>query len=293
MASSSQQPTPQRPSAPAPVSKTDRRYDDEMPSANELMEIASKSLQTGAVTGRTISQLIQTYTDQGCRCWLCLGGVGLVVGAGSGIVRSAPPALFALVAGLQWFALGSSYMGKIRWRRNSQSRLLITYIQLQGASYGMHGVVKKILPLQTTLRRAVLPAVCPEWSVACSVSLLIATPWILGTINNCVGGPRNIIPGILFFGTVGATGQYISQRFRNKPQDDDSKPKSSWLDSKWSPMRRLTDKEYEEKLEEKILRIDAEISIIDDSIASLRAHSNSVKSDEKRETLQKSWSTNL
>ncbi|KAI2639834.1 hypothetical protein GGS26DRAFT_287008 [Hypomontagnella submonticulosa] len=229
MASSSQQPTPQRPSAPAPVSKTDRRYDDEMPSANELMEIASKSLQTGAVTG----------------------GVGLVVGAGSGIVRSAPPALFALVAGLQWFALGSSYMASrsLLWHAwgGEENLTPSDYVKASGVAGGVSGMV-----------------------------------------GGMFRGPRNIIPGILFFGTVGATGQYISQRFRNKPQDDDSKPKSSWLDSKWSPMRRLTDKEYEEKLEEKILRIDAEISIIDDSIASLRAHSNSVKSDEKRETLQKS-----
>ena len=108
---------------------------------------------------------------------------------------------------------------------------------------------------------------------------------ILGTVNNCVGGPRNIIPGILFFGTVGATGQYVSQRFKSKSQDDS---KSSWLDSKWVPLKRLTDKEYEEKLEEKILRIDAEISIIDENIASLRANSESVKSDEKNETSRKS-----
>lgn len=36
-------------------------------------------------------------------------------------------------------------------------------------------------------------------------------------------------------------------------------------------MKRLSDKEYEEKLEEKILRINAEIAIIDENIASLRA----------------------
>lgn len=53
-APSSQQPTPQRPTAQA--SKADNTYDDEMPSANELLEIAKKSLQTGAVTGKTVSQ---------------------------------------------------------------------------------------------------------------------------------------------------------------------------------------------------------------------------------------------
>ena len=43
----------------------------------------------------------------------CTGGIGLLLGAGSGIVRSAPPTLFALFAGLQWFTLGSTYMGEI------------------------------------------------------------------------------------------------------------------------------------------------------------------------------------
>lgn len=59
MAPSSQQPTPQRPSTPAP--KADNTYDDEMPSANELMEIAKRSLQTGAVTGKAVSQQVVVY----------------------------------------------------------------------------------------------------------------------------------------------------------------------------------------------------------------------------------------
>ena len=41
-----------------------------------------------------------------------LGAMGIVFGAGAGIIRGAPPALFALVAGLQWFSLGSSYIGQ-------------------------------------------------------------------------------------------------------------------------------------------------------------------------------------
>lgn len=44
----------------------------------------------------------------------------------------------------------------------------------------------------------------------------------------------------------------------------------SWF-SKISPLRSLSDKEYEDMLLEKILRIDAEIALIDESIAALRA----------------------
>lgn len=62
----------------------------EMPTAAELAGIGIRSLKVGGATG----------------------AVGLFVGAGAGIVRSAPPTLFALVASFQWFTLGSSYTGE-------------------------------------------------------------------------------------------------------------------------------------------------------------------------------------
>ncbi|KAI0840634.1 hypothetical protein F5Y06DRAFT_244601 [Hypoxylon sp. FL0890] len=223
MASPSQPSTPQRP--PSPGSREGGIYDDdEMPSANELMHIASKSLQTGAV----------------------LGGIGLVVGAGAGIVRSAPPTLFALFAGFQWFTLGSSYMASrsLLWHAwgGEENLTPSDHVKASGVAGGVSGMV-----------------------------------------GGMFRGPRNIIPGILFFGTLGASGTYLSQRFKNKSKDSESQPKTGWLDSKWSPLKRLSDREYEEKLEEKILRINAEISLIDDSIASLRASSNTTtKSDRGR-----------
>ena len=85
-----------------------------MPSSNELFDIAAKSLQTGALTGMyqcfvserpslPPSELLNPSPP---------GTLGAAIGAGSGILRNAPPTLFALFAGLQWFALGSSFMGK-------------------------------------------------------------------------------------------------------------------------------------------------------------------------------------
>ncbi|KAI1417852.1 hypothetical protein F5Y13DRAFT_63269 [Hypoxylon sp. FL1857] len=228
MASPSQSSTPQRPPASPPNSRGADRYDDEMPSANELKEIASKSLQTGAL----------------------FGGIGLVVGAGAGIARSAPPTLFALFAGLQWFALGSTYMA---------SRSLLWH-----AWGGEENLTQ---------------------------SDLVKASGVAGGVSGMVGGmfrgPRNIIPGILFFGTVGATSTYFTQRLKNKSKENESKPKSGWLDSKWSPLKRLSDKEYEEKLEEKILRINAEISIIDDNIASLRASSRTSAKSNQGSTVDK------
>ncbi|KAI0887092.1 uncharacterized protein GGS22DRAFT_104236 [Annulohypoxylon maeteangense] len=214
MASSSQPPTPQRSKALPPNAGVNDRYSTDM-SHNVVKDIAAKSIQTGAA----------------------MGAVGMLFGAGAGIVRSAPPVIFAFVAGLQWFGLGSTYMA-------SKSVLLHSW-----------GGEENI-----TLSDRVKAS-----GTAGGVS---------GMVGGMIRGPRNIIPGILVFGTLGGVGEYLSQRFKDSSRNKESKPKSSWLDSRWSPMRKLSDKEYEEMLEQKILRINAEISIIDDSIASLRESSN-------------------
>ncbi|KAI0539834.1 hypothetical protein GGR58DRAFT_462951 [Xylaria digitata] len=184
----------------------------EMPSTTELWQISAKSLQTGMLTG----------------------GLGLLFGAGTGIIRSAPPTLFALFAGLQWFTLGSSYM----------------------ASRGL---------------------LCHAWGGEenLSSSDLVKVGGVAGGVSGMTGGmirgPRNILPGMLCFGALGAGGSYLSQLFRGT----ESRPKTSWLDSKWSPMQRLSDEDYMDKVEEKILQLDAEIAIIDENVASLKASSTS------------------
>lgn len=50
------------------------------------------------------------------------------------------------------------------------------------------------------------------------------------------------------------------------------------VNSKYSPMSVLTNKQYEELLQEKLLRVDTEIAIIDDDIAKLRTESKVEKS---------------
>ncbi|KAI1457171.1 hypothetical protein F4805DRAFT_202938 [Annulohypoxylon moriforme] len=224
MASSSQRPTPQQPKTSPPASGANDIYIPDA-SHNVVMDIAVKSIQTGAA----------------------FGAVGMMFGAGAGIVRSAPPVIFAFVAGLQWFGLGSTYMA-------SRGALLHTW----GGEEN-----------NTSSDRV------KASTIAGGVS---------GMVGGMIRGPRNIIPGILVFSTLGSAGEYLSQRFKKNPKDNESKPKTSWLDSKWSPMKRLSDKEYEEMLEEKILRINAEISLIDDSIASLRESSGqpTKPSEEKR-----------
>lgn len=51
---------------------------------------------------------------------------------------------------------------------------------------------------------------------------------------------------------------------------DPSAPKRSWLESKWVPITPLSDQQYAEFLEDKILKAEAEIAIIDENIDALR-----------------------
>ncbi|KAH9906446.1 hypothetical protein F4778DRAFT_778842 [Xylariomycetidae sp. FL2044] len=212
-------------SASAPNANDPRAGNDEIP-IEELKKIAAKSLQTGAVAG----------------------GIGLLVGAGAGIMRSAPPTLFAVVAGLQWFTLGSSYIA---------SRSLLWHAWGGEENLSPSDLVK-------------------AGAVAGSVS---------GMVGGMFRGPRNIIPGMLFFGSLGAGTTFLTQQLK----DRESKPKTktSWLDSKWSPMQKLTDEEYEQKLEEKILRIRAEIAIVDEHITALKASKEPPKTAAEATTTSK------
>ncbi|ORY69460.1 uncharacterized protein BCR38DRAFT_86036 [Pseudomassariella vexata] len=203
---------PQPPhSQPPPQAQSPTRPEDGMPSAAELYQIAAKSLQTGALTG----------------------AAGLAIGAGGGIMRGAPPALFAAFAGLQWFALGSSYMA---------SRSLLWHAW--GGEQNL--------------------------SQADRIKSSAAAGGVSGMIGGMVRGPRNILPGMLVLSLLGGGATFVSQQLQNRPQP---KEKTSWLASEWSPLRPLSGKEYESILEEKILKLDAEISIIEENIAAIKASS--------------------
>lgn len=72
------------------------------------------------------------------------------------------------------------------------------------------------------------------------------------------------------WGVLGAGGQIIANGMSNrKPKVKDEN--DSWLRSNWSPLRKLTDQEYIDMMEEKILRVDADIALIDDRIAELKS----------------------
>lgn len=82
------------------------------------------------------------------------------------------------------------------------------------------------------------------------------------------------------WGVLGAAGQMVANGMSNrKPQVKDEN--DSWLRSKWSPLKKLTDQEYIDMMEEKILRVDADIALVDDRIAELKSTDQRAK-DENR-----------
>jgi hypothetical protein len=99
------------------------------------------------------------------------------------------------------------------------------------------------------------------------------------------------------FAIFGATGQAVynwaDARNSELVEKGETDKKNSILNSKWSPMKVLSDSEYENMLREKLLRVNAQIALVDESIEALRAQQrqlvaeNDKKLPEPKDTLSK------
>ena len=96
-----------------------------------------------------------------------------------------------------------------------------------------------------------------------------------------IGSRRTILPATLIFTTLGYTGQkgynYLDARNTHKQHlaatDPSFDRKSIWrriADSKYMPMKVLSDQEYEAVLKEKLVRVEAEIALVDEDIAKIK-----------------------
>lgn len=109
---------------------------------------------------------------------------------------------------------------------------------------------------------------------------------IAGGVAGATGGMLrsrgNIIPGAIMFSIFGAAGQAIYNRAdANHVENPEKKNlKDSWINSKWSPMKVLSDAEYEGMMQEKLLRVNADIALIDESIAALRIQEEACKKEQ-------------
>ncbi|KAM0273951.1 hypothetical protein ACHAQH_008094 [Verticillium albo-atrum] len=159
------------------------------------------------------------------------GAAGVFTGITAGIIRDASPALFGIASGIQWFTLGSTY-----WLSRTVA------IKAWGGEANI--------------------------SKADRTKASALAGGTAGVVGGLIRGPSNILPGFIIFSLAGGIGQAFTNRLVNAPADPNSK---SILQSKWSPLKKLTDDEYRDLMDEKILRVDTEIALIDDKIAELRA----------------------
>ncbi|KAK2035067.1 hypothetical protein LX32DRAFT_688739 [Colletotrichum zoysiae] len=160
------------------------------------------------------------------------GTIGMFSGIAAGIVRDTTPALFALASGIQWFALGSSY-----WL----SRTVVM------SAWGGEEKLSNSSKVQAS-------------AIAGGTA---------GMVGGLIRGPKNIVPGVMVFSLIGGTGQVFFNSMQDRPEVTEKK--KSFFESNWSPLKKLSDDEYREMIDEKMLKIDAEIALIDDKIAELRA----------------------
>ncbi|KAL5347629.1 hypothetical protein ACLOAV_007038 [Pseudogymnoascus australis] len=158
---------------------------------------------------------------------------GLLFGAVSGVIRSTTPTLFALASGLQWFTLGSTF-------------------------YATRTIVLRELHADTG-------------ESARKISASAIAGGVSGGIGGLLRSRRNVLPGTLIFATFGALGQaaynYADSREGRKEGEGE---KGGWLDSRWSPVKALSDEEYGKILEERMLKLEAEIALIDESIREVK-----------------------
>lgn len=156
-------------------------------------------------------------------------------------MRSAPPILFGLFASLQWFALGSSF---------TSIRCLLWHAW---------GGEENLKPGEKVLASTIAGAGS-------------------GMTGGLIRGPTNIIPGVFVFSALGGGSTYIANRIQERQRlarEQNKPPFWSTFWKKWSPLQAIDDKEYEKILEEKILRLDAQIAVIDDHLVALKASNQS------------------
>ncbi|KAA8567939.1 hypothetical protein EYC84_008376 [Monilinia fructicola] len=171
---------------------------------------------------------------------------GTIVGGFSGILVSRTPVLFAVASSIQWGILGTTFWG-------TRTALLSRY---------------KTASIYPTPQEKAL-------STSLAASLAGATGGILR-------GPKNVLPGFVVFGAAGYVGQKIydavdERKLEEMRLEEGGKKNSEegWVNSKWVPWKKLTDDEYEGMLKERLLKVDAEIAILDENLDSLKAQQNS------------------
>ncbi|KAM7184319.1 hypothetical protein V8F33_013043 [Rhypophila sp. PSN 637] len=163
------------------------------------------------------------------------GIVGMFFGAAAGIIRTNTPVMFSIFAGFQWAVLSSSFYGS--------RQLALQFVK-----------EKEEPSPREKVKASAIAGVCA------------------GTAGGLIRGPKNIVPGAIFWSLFGAGGQAaLNAWYKRRAEAGEKKESGGFLASKWSPLKKLSDEEYEMIIQEKLLGVEAEMAMLDDQINELRA----------------------
>ncbi|KAK4505165.1 hypothetical protein PRZ48_003128 [Zasmidium cellare] len=182
--------------------------------------------------GNEFSAVIEPALKVGAAC----GGAGFLFGGASGVLRGLPAALSGGLSAIQTFTIGTTF---------SLCRSgIITAWTVDGRP-----------PAPRDLTKAS--------SVAGGISG--------GAAGLLFRGRSNILPGAIMFAIFGAAGQAIYNKY-TAPRD--AQPRENFWkrmsEKSWTPFKVLTNEEYSEMLQERMLKLDVEIAVLDDKVAALK-----------------------
>ncbi|OMP83774.1 hypothetical protein BK809_0005155 [Diplodia seriata] len=187
------------------------------------------------------------------------GGGGLLLGGAQGIIVSGSPALFALFAGVQWFTAGTAY-----WATRS------AILNRQG------------LRAWLDLKRGAPPDASKVDTF--SPSEKVRASAVAGGFS---GSRSHIVPGAVMFSIFGFAGQHLYNFLDSRHAASADKPADgkSWFrklaDSRYSPVKVLSEEQYEQLLREKLLKVQVEIALVDESIEKLRQQSQTLDGSDR------------
>lgn len=195
---------------------------------------------------------------------------GGFVGGIAGIVKGGPPLIFGAAASVQWFTIASTFYGRLP----SGNQLRIGMLTGLRFTHGVPTGAGRSRPYQANRARQVRRLrrrMCRTGGR--SATYVFHFSYTQCPLSPCaddsLGGRGNILPGVIVFSILGGTGATIYNTFERAL----STPTKSWLESRWSPLKPLTDGDYAKILEEKILGIEVDISLIDERISKLKEQS--------------------
>ncbi|KAI4757409.1 hypothetical protein E4T52_07543 [Aureobasidium sp. EXF-3400] len=191
------------------------------------------------------------------------GAAGFVTGSVAGVIRNSPPLLFGLGSGIQWFGLGTTYWGEFM---SAQVDVVLIFSGTRSFIFQAWDTGKGLTKSDKVSASTIAGGVAGS-----GVGLLTR-------------GPRNVIPGAIMFSLFGFLGQTVSNSYDKTELPASDEPQLNFWQRfaslKWMPVTVLKDGEYEDMLRERQLKLEAEIALVDERIAALKAqHAQALAKD--------------